>query len=132
MGKPGDITAAVKKIYDEVVEAQIEQFEDVIDRASKMLVDDLKATSPKDTGAYSKGWSRRKLSKTHIVVHNKKHYRLTHLLEHGHIIRNKDGTYGRTKAQPHIAKAEQRIINQVLNDLQQPLDIKIPEAKIEV
>lgn len=132
MGKPGDITAAVKKIYDEVVEAQIEQFEDVIDRASKMLVADLKATSPKDTGAYSKGWSRRKLSKTHIVVHNKKHYRLTHLLEHGHIKRNKDGTYGRTKAQPHIAEAEERIIVQVLNDLQQPLDIKIPEAKIEV
>lgn len=132
MGTPGDITAAVKKIYDEVLEAQTEQFEEVIERASKMLVADLKANSPKDTGAYSKGWSRRKLSKTHIIVHNKKHYRLTHLLEHGHIKRNKDGTYGRTKAQPHIAAAEERILKQVLNELQQPLKIKIPETKIKV
>ena len=37
------------------------------------------------------------------VVYNKKMPGLTHLLENGHVIRNKKGTYGRVAARKHIA-----------------------------
>lgn len=37
------------------------------------------------------------------------HFRLTHLLEKGHVIRNQYGTYGRTKARPHWEPAEKEI-----------------------
>ena len=43
--------------------------------------------------------------KTTMVVYSEKHYRLTHLLENGHVIRNKYGTYGRASAIKHIAPA---------------------------
>ena len=49
---------------------------------------------------------------THLkgIVHVKKpHYRLAHLLEHGHVIKNKYGTYGRTKAFKHWEPAEKEV-----------------------
>jgi hypothetical protein len=41
-----------------------------------------------------------------MVVYNAKYYRLTHLLEKPHRIANKYGSYGMSKAQPHIAIAQ--------------------------
>ena len=42
------------------------------------------------------------------VVHNAEHYRLAHLLEKGHVIRNGTGrVYGKTRAFPHIKPVEE-------------------------
>lgn len=43
------------------------------------------------------------------VVYNKEHYRLTHLLENGHLIKNAYGSYGRTAPRPHIKPAYDKI-----------------------
>lgn len=53
---------------------------------------------------YIQGWTYL-MDEGKAVVHNKKHYRLTHLLEYGHIIRNQFGTYGKTDPRPHIRNA---------------------------
>lgn len=46
------------------------------------------------------------------VVHNAKEYRLAHLLEFSHPMRNGTGrTYGSSKARPHIAEVEQMLID---------------------
>ena len=60
------------------------------------------------SGDYAKSWTRdvfpNERLKVKMVVHNQDHYRLTHLLENGHVSRNGTGrTFGRVKAYPHIA-----------------------------
>lgn len=80
--------------------------------AGKTALADVKARSPvraKGGGAYQKSWAMRKETNvrgdvTRVIIHNKKHYRLTHLLENGHQKRNG----GRTKAFPHIALAQEQ------------------------
>lgn len=65
----------------------------------------VKEYSPKRTGAYRKGWRVKKFvdsrNQVSMTVYNKPHYRLTHLLEDGHL--NRDGS--RTEGKPHIEPA---------------------------
>lgn len=73
-------------------------------------VSKLRASSPKRKGKYASGWG----SKTEgansgmitVVIYNKTAPSLTHLLERGHVVRNKKGTYGRAPAHPHIKPVE--------------------------
>ena len=69
----------------------------------------LKATSPKRyRGKYASGWATKNLSEgqvTTFVVYNKKVPGFTHLLENGHVIRNKKGKFGRAPAHKHIEPA---------------------------
>lgn len=78
----------------------------------KTALADVKARSPvraKGGGAYQKSWAMRKETNvrgdvTRVIIHNKKHYRLTHLLENGHQMRNGH----RSKEYPHIAPAQEQ------------------------
>lgn len=49
------------------------------------------------------------------TIHSPKHYQLTHLLEHGHAIKVRGKVYGKTRAFPHWAPAEQTA-NKALED----------------
>lgn len=51
------------------------------------------------------------------VVYNKEHYRLTHLLENGHIIKNAYGTYGRTAPRPHVKPAYDKIKDKFIDEM---------------
>ena len=70
----------------------------------------LKSSSPRQTGAYAKGWRLSKstfyLAPTRFVLHNATRYRLTHLLEHGHATRSG----GRTQARPHVGPVEAKVV----------------------
>lgn len=83
------------------------------DEAGKSAENELHHTSPARTGNYRKSWTydekqikRGKSYRTEMVVYNAKYYRLTHLLEKSHRIANKYGSYGMSKAQPHISVAQ--------------------------
>ena len=64
------------------------------------------------TGAYDRDWTfDQKTKKRYVqsyVIHNAEHYRLAHLLEKGHVIRNGTSrTFGSTRAFPHIKPVEE-------------------------
>ena len=69
---------------------------------------DIQAGAPVDTGKYKKSWSvknvREDSESIELVVHSRNRYQIAHLLEHGHAKRGG----GRVAAKPHIASAEQR------------------------
>lgn len=92
---------------------------EIIDRQSNKFateaVRDLKRTSPVGHGDYAKSWAKTKDTSGGVGVgvvyrvYNKKHYRLTHLLEYGHILHT---TGERTRAIPHISVVEKKIADE--------------------
>lgn len=107
MGKTGSIDIQMKELLNEVSKEAREAGANGIKKIAKESVTKLRNTSPKKTGSYAKGWAAKKNGDMNIVVHNKTDYQLTHLLENGHIIKNKKGTYGRTNGIKHIAPVEE-------------------------
>lgn len=115
----------LEKILKEYTEEVGEITNDVMKNASRGTVNELKSTSPKLSGDYARDWAvktERGFGKSKIyIVHNRKHYMLTHLLENGHIVRNQYGTYGRVNGDGHIKDAEQNGINEVISTLEAKL-----------
>ena len=105
-----DITAQIMghlEKYTDEVKAEMDQ---AAEECAKGMVKDLRSSSPKDTGAYAKTWTR-KVNKglshgeTIQTVYNSKNYQRTHLLERTHA-----GPYGKgqVSGQPHIEPAEEK------------------------
>ena len=90
-------------------------------KAGSNVRKDIQANAPKKTGAYSKSWSVKTTKETsntlELTVYSPKKYQLAHLLEYGHAKRGG----GRTKAQPHIAPAEEAAISQLERDIKRSL-----------
>lgn len=98
-----DILEGVSKNVKDVLETDSTQ-------VAKETVSMLKNTSPKGSPhkrRYAEGWKVSKQGRGDLVVHNPSNYQLTHLLENGHVVRNKKGTYGRTHPIKHIEPAEE-------------------------
>lgn len=89
--------------------------EELADKA----VEELRSTSPKATGDYAKNWDKKEEKgandSKHFIIHNKKKYFLTHLLEKGHAKRNG----GRTAPIPHIEPVERSIAEEFYQKVQE-------------
>lgn len=105
MVKVDDLSKEIAKALQTYTVEVSEGMERAKIEAANEGVKELKQTSPKRTGAYARSWGRKK-SNTAQVIHNRRHYQLTHLLEKGHATRNG----GRTQAQVHIAPAEDKVV----------------------
>ena len=55
--------------------------------------------------------------KVFLTIHNKDHYYLTHLLEHGHA--KKGG--GRVEGKPHIRPAEEQVIKEFMAEVEEAI-----------
>ena len=82
---------------------------------------DIQAGAPVDTGKYKKSWSvknvREDSESIELVVHSRNRYQIAHILEHGHAKRGG----GRVAAKPHIASAEQRGNEKLVQTIEQKL-----------
>lgn len=104
-----DFSVQISEILDKYEEEVKRTANEVFNEVSKETAQRLKATSPRQSGRYARGWKvtvKPFHEVNEYVVHNTR-YQLTHLLENGHVIRNQYGTYGRTRPQKHIEPAEQ-------------------------
>lgn len=118
----------IDKLADEVNDILLSYTQEVTDGTknavqlvAKNTVKRLTATSPKRTGAYAKNWTATvDADDKHnivVIVHNKKYYRLTHVLENGHA---KVGG-GRVNGHPHIRPAE----TEAAKDLEEQIKVVI-------
>lgn len=106
-----DVNDLEKAIMDELMsysEEVTEQLKSDVKQVAKECVRDIKNDAPKLSGAYKKSWKLKTAYESNedirVVIHSPKHYRLTHLLEHGHA----KVCGGRVEGKPHIGPAEQK------------------------
>ena len=116
-----DQMAEILDGYDKEVREAVEKD---IEKVARDTAKKLRQTSPKESGEYAKNWSVRndRKSKTTIVYNKAPTYRLTHLLENGHVVRNQYGTWGRTSAEPHIAPAEQEAVKDLVKKVEEDIE----------
>lgn len=121
-----DLSKAIQKTLAEYEGVTIDSMKAAVDKASKEAVRELKSSSPKRTGAYAKSWAAKKARLANKwayqkTVHNKEHYRLTHLLEKGHrVVWAKNGRTW-VDARPHIEKVEQKAVETLVNEMKETL-----------
>lgn len=105
MAKTKSVAIQMKQILDEFDDKVNRVLNEAAVETADESADKLRNTSPRKSGEYAEGWTVKKEGDGDVVVHNT-HYQLTHLLENGHVIRNKKGTYGRTSGIKHIKPVE--------------------------
>lgn len=115
--------AELNKLLDEYSAEVKEAEKKARNKAAKDTAAQLKNTSAKSSGGgeYASGWKSKDSGKE-TVVYNAKKPQLTHLLENGHVIRNKYGEYGRTNGDGKIAEAEQFGADKYVLEIERLLD----------
>jgi len=120
---------SVDQLAAEIAKGLADYSQDVVEkvnlsseRVGKEAVKRLKQTSPKRYGKYAKSWTMKtepEVGQPHKrIVHVKApHYRLTHLLEHGHA---KVGG-GRVEGIPHVRPAEEEVIREFTREVEEAI-----------
>lgn len=118
----------VMKILEAYRNATDEVVDEAVKITAKEAAGELKKANPPGSGKYGK-WDKYNASWTvsqtktdmryhyKATVHNKKYYRLTHLLEKGHALPQG----GRSKAFPHIAPVEAKANEKLLERIRRGL-----------
>ena len=124
----------MEEVIMDALEEYKDKAEDVIavtlPLVGKVTVDTLKANSPKRKGSYARSWtytmrkSRGSKKNNDLVVHNKKYYRIVHLLENEHAKRGggryypDQASHGSTvHVKPAQDKAEKTAIERIKDKL---------------
>jgi len=124
---------SIDKLAAEIAKGLADYSQDVIEKVNissekvgKKAVKQLKRTSPRRPppigGKYAKSWkmtTENEIGQPHTrIIHAKApHYRLTHLLEHGHA---KVGG-GRVEGRPHIRPAEEMVIEEFVKEVEEAI-----------
>jgi len=116
------LAAEIAKGLSEYSQDVVEKVNLSSEKVGKSAVKRLKETSPKDKGKYAKSWRVKTDPQVGqpntLTIHNKDHYYLTHLLEHGHA--KKGG--GRVAGIPHIRPAEEMVIEQFIREVEEAIE----------
>ena len=128
MGKGKDLMTQL----NDVLQDYSKEVMDTYNTCGKEIADDTVSKLKRvkfgryDRGKYSKSWAVKQEKSNwgtdSYIIYNKKHYRLTHLLEFGHVVKN--GTkrvVGKAGAIPHIKPMEEWVQQQLPKLLVQKL-----------
>jgi hypothetical protein len=103
-----DMDSAIMAELGKYAGIAADDLKDAVKETAKSVRKDIQDSAPVDTGKYKKSWSVKNVHEDSqsidLVVHSRNRYQIAHLLEHGHAKRGG----GRVAARPHIASAEQR------------------------
>ena len=118
----------MERVIMDALEQYADKAADVIGETLPLVgqetAQDLRATSPKLTGNYAASWtygmqtSRGSKKKNKLVVYNKKHYRIVHLLEKGHAKKNGGRVEAKVHVKPAQNRAEQKAIERITDKLE--------------
>lgn len=115
------MASAIMEGLQDYADLATDDLKTAVKKAGTTVRKQIQATAPSDTGKYAKSWSVKNTKETsnslEVTVYSKNRYQLAHLLEYGHAKRGG----GRTKAQPHIAPAEEAAISQLERDIKRSL-----------
>lgn len=119
--RPEQLEAEIMRDLNEYVDSAQDVVKAAVTKAADDAKKQLKANSPKDTGKYAKSWAvktvKESTSELGVVVHSRKLYGLTHLLEKGHAKRGG----GRVPAKVHIAPVEQDVTTNLEEEIKRGL-----------
>lgn len=121
----GNLSGAINGIlskYSASVEKEVKTItKDMASKTARKLED----ASPSGPQGYKYDWKYKKQRGVY-VVYNENHYRLTHLLEYGHISKNQyGGGYaggGKVGARPHIAAVNDWVVEEFPRVLEEALE----------
>lgn len=124
--KVSDLAEEISFMLDEYSEEVRWSLQYPIAQIADRCLDRIRKASPRNTGEYSKGWTRKGIKSKNkawgpvlgYVIYNKNKPMLAHLLEFGHAKING----GRTQAIPHIfpavKKAEEELVAAIAETLE--------------
>ena len=116
------LAAEIAKELSKYSQEVVEKVNISSEKVGKATVKQLRQTSPKKTGKYAKSWTmttEKAIGQPDLrIIHAKApHYRLTHLLEHGHAKRGG----GRVEGKPHIRPAEEMVIKEFVAEVEEAI-----------
>ena len=116
-----EMDSAIMDELEKYAELASDDLKAAVKETAASVRKDIQAGAPVDTGKYKKSWSVKNVHEDSesidLVVHSRNRYQIAHLLEHGHAKRGG----GRVAAKPHIASAEQRGNEKLVQTIEQKL-----------
>lgn len=114
-----DLTAQLKEILTDYTDEVKDKVVGVLNEVGEETAETLKDTSPrsktKRSGKYARGWrssTEDERTKSKTIVHNSE-YRLVHLLENGHKLRNGKDWEGIPHVEPANEEAQEKAIKRI-------------------
>ena len=119
--KAGDLTKAVMEELKAYAGLSGTAMKGAVQEAAATMRKEIKVNAPERRGTYKKSWITKKTGETadtvSMAVYSPRRYMIAHLLENGHAKRGG----GRVPGIPHIAKAEEKGREQLMQELDEKL-----------
>ena len=114
------LAEAIMDRLEEYKDLAVDEMKTAVKAAGKTVKEGIAQTAP-GSGKYANSWISRTTAESssdiEVTVYSPRRYRIAHLLEKGHLLRNGQ----RSRAFPHIAPSQEKGEDQLMSDLEKAL-----------